>query len=329
LKFQGKDLSVKFYYFGLLVMLATSFLSFCADQCVQLPNTVALPTLMLEYTALASGRQDQKKPKVMCTRANTLFCLFDGLGDESHIPVQLCAENYYSIYKQSLGSVEERLSNTFAHLERHLIHHGPKNSGTAALLAKFSKGVLSVANVGDTRAILLRSTGVLSQILHTNDHVPTGNEKERLTRLGAWITASGHIANRDNPAGKTTMTRILGDAHLKQTMPEIIAIPEISSMQVQPNDVLLLLTQGLADPLDKVWRDKAASAPLLSSLLNGKLNAVDKANVVWQACARWTGTHGQRLSDNAAIQVVNVRSGKHEQTQDVPIGGLLLDDYFK
>lgn len=102
--------------------------------------------------------------------------------------------------------------------------------GTTALLAYRSEQFLYVANVGDSRAVLCRaSTAVPLSV----DHSPTLlREQRRLESLPGGYVIQGRVR------GSLTLTRALGDAQLR---PWISPIPDITRVQITPEDQFLLL----------------------------------------------------------------------------------------
>mmetsp|Transcript_20915 Transcript_20915/g.23263 ORF Transcript_20915/g.23263 Transcript_20915/m.23263 type:complete len:436 (-) Transcript_20915:183-1490(-) len=106
---------------------------------------------------------------------------------------------------------------------------------------------ITVSNVGDSRAILIRSNGDFVAL--TEDHKPElGLERDRIVKAGGMVQA-----NRVD--GQLAMSRAMGDWSYKDNpklRPEeqkVIATPDISHDTAYPNDCLLICCDGIVEQL--------------------------------------------------------------------------------
>lgn len=102
---------------------------------------------------------------------------------------------------------------------------------------------VTISNLGDSRALLIDSTGTLKFM--TYDHHPSrDSEIERITKAGGRV-----INNRVN--GQLAVSRAIGDFGYKgnSNLPFdeqfVIPVPEISHLEVSKGDILLLTCDGI------------------------------------------------------------------------------------
>ncbi|UYV75199.1 hypothetical protein LAZ67_12002863 [Cordylochernes scorpioides] len=120
-------------------------------------------------------------------------------------------------------------------------------SGTTALVCLFRDNFLYVANVGDSRGILVRKN---TWIPLTKDHKPY-DEKElcRIEQAGGWVSRDGRVL------GDLNLSRTLGDHRYKTNSalaPEdqvISAKPDIQVTSVTKGDILILACDGIWEVL--------------------------------------------------------------------------------
>jgi len=107
---------------------------------------------------------------------------------------------------------------------------------------------VTVANVGDSRAMLIRADGKLVSL--TTDHKPSVRSEAKRIQ-----TAGGFVQN-DRVDGDLAMSRAIGDfkykknADLGPLAQKVIALPTISHDVVYPGDRLLVVCDGIVERID-------------------------------------------------------------------------------
>mmetsp|Transcript_13770 Transcript_13770/g.36925 ORF Transcript_13770/g.36925 Transcript_13770/m.36925 type:complete len:267 (-) Transcript_13770:800-1600(-) len=154
-----------------------------------------------------------------------------------------------------------------AHLHRY-------RSGSTALTAVLrmpepgdgagSGGEITVAHVGDSRAVLCRSGKAVAL---TEDHKPEdAAERKRIEALGGFVSERGYCMRVQ---GVLAMSRALGNRLLK---PFVSATPSVSTTQLSAADEFVVLaTDGLYDVFDNqevVDLVRKADEPMAASLAN-------------------------------------------------------------
>ncbi|GET90622.1 phosphatase 2C, putative [Leishmania tarentolae] len=114
------------------------------------------------------------------------------------------------------------------------------STGTFCIIRKDLN--VTIANVGDSRILVCRG-GKL--IFATEDHKPyTPEETERIVACGGSV-----VGNRVD--GDLAVSRAFGDASFKvkgtrnYRMQKVIAVPDVSVVQCEPNDFLILACDGV------------------------------------------------------------------------------------
>jgi PPM family protein phosphatase len=150
---------------------------------------------------------------------------------------------------------------------------GDRPMGTTLVAALVRGKYATVANVGDSRAYLLRAKG-LTQI--TRDHTLVADEVAR----GALTPEQARRSPQRN-----VLTQALGSQPKLATR-----LPEIFELTLLPDDRLLLCSDGFADVLDNadmvaalLGRDAPASARLLVDLARERGAADNVSAVVAEA----------------------------------------------
>jgi serine/threonine protein phosphatase PrpC len=143
-----------------------------------------------------------------------------------------------------------------------------------------------VANVGDSRAMVIRADGTLT--LLSEDHKPDNpEEKDRIQKAG------GHVMD-NRVDGQLAMSRAMGDFPYKSN-PElaaheqkVISVPDIQRTSVQAGDMLLLCCDGIVEAMqnsqvaDFLHSKRASSmanpVSMLTSLFDASVTAGSKDN---------------------------------------------------
>ncbi|KAL1511486.1 hypothetical protein AB1Y20_006284 [Prymnesium parvum] len=184
-------------------------------------------------------------------RVGRLFALYDGHGGRD--AVDFVVTHLHQILEAKLCEIERvevdaevgnAFSTAFRKVDRMLAQTGCFLCGTTAVVCFVAVGaagtppVLHVANVGDSRALLISDGGV--QRL-TVDHLATDDlEALRVQREG------GKIIGR-RVGGTLALTRALGDHAVKGPGGGVIAEPHFATRRLSHTDRFLLLAS------DGVW----------------------------------------------------------------------------
>jgi protein phosphatase PTC2/3 len=191
-----------------------------------------------------------------------LFAVFDGHGGANcadflreHFPVLLSRSKYVDSHpEQALRETFEKCEEKF--LELCEAKGGGETSGSCAVVCLLVGEQVVVANLGDSRALMLGGGGVLEL---TRDHKPHEVvEKMRIIKHGGKIyrEQEGSLNKiklfrqmRVLP-GNLNVTRTIGDAEVKLRkyggLPGMISpVPDIASHEKQHFELLLLGSDGL------------------------------------------------------------------------------------
>jgi serine/threonine protein phosphatase PrpC len=104
-----------------------------------------------------------------------------------------------------------------------------------------------VGNLGDSRAILIKSDGKLHSL--TTDHKPENPEEDKR------IKAAGGFVHGNRVDGQLAMSRAIGDFKYKdnpEIAPEhqkVIAVPEFVEIDAKEGDLLLLYCDGIVEQM--------------------------------------------------------------------------------
>jgi len=116
----------------------------------------------------------------------------------------------------------------------------PIHAGATAIVAVITGRILTVANAGDSRAVLCRANGVTYPL--SFDHKPQQDrEMNRITRAGGFVNHFGRVN------GNLNLSRSIGDLKYKQVpgIPPphqmITAEPDIMQVALQPDDEFIIL----------------------------------------------------------------------------------------
>jgi len=145
---------------------------------------------------------------------------------------------------------EGALLSAFAKVEAELKRYYAKSNdpaGTCAVVALVRGGALWVANVGDSRALLVTISERLEvgvELLSTEQRATLQSERVRIEKSGGFI--------KDGRAmGNLIPSRTLGDFQIKSKNEEaVISTPEIQRHEIRAQDRFLVLgSDGLFDVL--------------------------------------------------------------------------------
>jgi serine/threonine protein phosphatase PrpC len=185
------------------------------------------------------------------------YGVFDGHGGEA------CAEYVASeLPKQLKQALAARLPAAAAVVNAHhavdvaWFRHADRDaSGTTAVsvLLESSSGRVLVANVGDSRALIVRGRRAIA--LTTDQDAENKDEKRRLKAVGGDVDEDGYIND------SVQVSRAVGDFDAKfpegedddgepqlQHSMAVVATPELRWDLLEPDDILVLCCDGVVEP---------------------------------------------------------------------------------
>ena len=282
-------------------------------------------------------------PHLAPDREDALFGVFDGHGGSA--VSKFCAEHFPSVLLAdaafSNGHVEEGLRRTYLELDEMLRKpsHLPKlrqyakasaggetsgphpalTTGCTAVVVHIHGNKLTVANSGDSRAVLCRDGKAVNL---TVDHkVTLDSEKSRISAAGGVV-----LDGREN--GNLNLTRAIGDLAYKSDeslKPEeqvITANPDVFLVELDPekDDFVILACDGIWEVMSSqevvdyvshgLGRIRGASSPMSAdSSSSSQVTTISDmiGNMIDVACSddvRKTEGHG---GDNLSCIVVDLR----------------------
>ena len=148
----------------------------------------------------------------------------------------------------------------------------------------FHDGILHVANLGDSRAVVVRGSDCIAL---THDHnVQSEQECERVRRDGGEIVRMGAI---DRVQGALSVTRAFGHP---EYAPYIAVTPDVTSVRVAADDRLLVLAS------DGLWA--VVGNDEILSITEGHTTPQDMANALALEALNRAST------DNVTVLVVDL-----------------------
>ena len=213
------------------------------------------------FCTLQGARKSQEDNFVMLRGPTDVWGVFDGHRGHS---ASTYAANSFTDFLQVQGpstDTGDELVQALRQLDFNMRSSGLCNqSGTTACVGQFAAGKLTVANLGDSRAVLVASDA--SVLLRTTDHnLLSTVEVERLEGCRANVEF-------DRLNGELNVTRSLGDYHLKKGTDDatwhMSNVADVYQCSPSAGDFVVLATDGLWD----VMTDQEVAefcAPLLLS----------------------------------------------------------------
>lgn len=151
---------------------------------------------------------------------------------------------------------------------------------------------LAIGNLGDSRSILVKSTG--EKVYVTKDHKPTQPiERARIER------AHGSVW-RKRVNGNLNLSRAIGDKVFKESedLPpeeqQVIALPDVNFIVAAPNDYLIICCDGLFE---------AMSNQDLVTLVHSKMQETTDLAIV---CSQVLMNAVERSGDNMTMMIVQL-----------------------
>jgi len=173
-----------------------------------------------------------------------LFGVFDGhRGEESvKFVVNFLPEEFKKLYQNSHDNIEQLFSQLFSNTDKSLFDASDplKESGTTACVCFIEnsdgKKTLTVANIGDTRAVLITSKG--AERLSFDHRGKDPLEEARVRENGGAII-------RERLSGRLAVTRAFGDFELKKE--GLICEPFVKKIEVETEGILIIGSDGFWD----------------------------------------------------------------------------------
>lgn len=138
-------------------------------------------------------------------------------------------------------SVLDRTLSDVDDAEYEAVLSGSKSSGSTACVAVISESSMTLANVGDSRAVMRRSEDAIQL---TRDHKPSEqDELSRIREAGGVVVRTEDGADRVN--GVLNMSRSLGDWSLR---PAVSPVPEVYKYDLKGTErYVIFATDGVWD----------------------------------------------------------------------------------
>uniref|UniRef100_A0A7S2VDV0 PPM-type phosphatase domain-containing protein n=1 Tax=Entomoneis paludosa TaxID=265537 RepID=A0A7S2VDV0_9STRA len=268
-------------------------------------------------TAAISAKINQDRGGITFPYANSnrtaLFAVYDGHGQGGELVSQFALHEIqqrlekHKAYKTDL---EKAMRETFLAVDEALKHEPiiePYFAGTTACVALFQDDKISLANAGDSRAVMARKRddGQWDGIDLTIDQNPDSPEEmERIVKLGGYVSpppGPGLSARVWLDAEQTqiglAMARSIGDHAVADV--GVIADPVVSTYEVTPQDDFMILAS------DGVWEflESHEAVQIVGDHLD-ELGATKACQALIEAAAsKWHEEEGEYRDDITAIVV--------------------------
>jgi len=258
------------------------------------------------------GRRPTMEDRIVVARHVTpahrlcwLFGVFDGHGG-THAS-EYIAKHWPRLLFSMLdiaGSecCDEKVQHALRASIRHcndLLHADLLRSGTMTLevgttlcaLLVIDGARLFSANVGDSRALAVRSNGALHSVL-THDHKPSrADERQRIRQLGGFVS---NVDGVDRVMGNLSVSRALGDFHL---VPFVSGEPAVSDAHsLHGVGALVVCCDGVTDVLSN---EKIARIAAQHAASGGPQRAAEAVRA---------HAYDNLSGDNLSVLVVNLAS---------------------
>lgn len=177
----------------------------------------------------------------------TLYGVFDGHHGSS--ASQYCVDRLGDLVSANLQkskTIHEGLVNAFREVDNEYCSEEKNVSGTTACVLLVDDQTITVANTGDSRAILVSEPEPkdFRSVALSNDHKPDRlDERERVAKAGGTVSHWGVW----RVEGILAMSRAIGDKTLKKF---VIPDPDTVTRELKPGDKFVVIgTDGVWDVL--------------------------------------------------------------------------------
>ena len=272
------------------------------------------------------------------------FCVFDGHGRcGHHVSQEALHALHFELERAPLDEqIGAALPAVFEAVQAHLrllaaqpeIQVDARSSGACAVVAVLRGRRLTVAGVGDCRAVLATTsvTGLAKAMDLSVDHkVDTPAERERIEATGAAVRTGVGTTDSDDyepprvyhELGRPwlgpglQMSRVLGDLDAEGC--GIIAKPDVVERTVQDDDRFLILAS------DGVWEfiDSAEAVQIVDQFYSAGKPAHEACKMlIVKAAVRWAQKEGPIRDDITAVVVyLSGTAASLESRSGTPRGG--------
>jgi len=211
-----------------------------------------------------------------------MYAVYDGHG--GYRAAQFCAEHMQGYLTKSKAfkarDLVKALQGAFRECEAEFIAIAGREGlrdGTTAVVTLVEADSMTVAHVGDSRAVLCRAGGETVHV--TLDHKPElAAERKRIEALGGFVSYIGCW----RAMGILAMSRAIGDLFLK---PYVSPEPDVQTVPIGPSDEFIVLaSDGLFDVFDneqviRLVRSAASPADAASLLTESAFAAGSLDNI--------------------------------------------------
>jgi len=190
------------------------------------------------------------KPETANEKKELVCAVFDGHGGSE--AVDYVQQNFSEQFAKHKGiEPHEALMQALQKIDHDLKAPQFQESGTTAIIAHIKNAQATIANVGDSRAILIRDNKV---IYETTDHsLDDPREIKKIKEAGGSIIYKNGGAYVGDIIfyGAINMSRTLGNWNIRKRPigRGITAKPDIHTEKMLQNDILVLASDGIWDVL--------------------------------------------------------------------------------
>lgn len=262
--------------------------------------------------ALQGMRPSMEDTHCRCNVQNlNLYAVFDGHGGDQ--VAKQAAHLLPLMFAAVPGDVRSRLQAAITAVDERLCKETSAHVGSTALAAVVDHQFVYIANVGDSRGVLLNNDGIR---FITRDHkADDATEAERIRAKG------GHVFYNQQAhrvMGGLAMTRALGD-HAFRSVGVTAEAETIRIDRLAGDDILILATDGLWD----VMSNEQAALLVRTCMRKASDKGATRSAALRITAAVLTRTAIERRGsrDNVTVMVVDVQLPK----QHFPMGASHLE----
>lgn len=165
-------------------------------------------------------------------------------------------------------------------------------AGSTLLLSLIQNGRFTIANIGDSSAMLLKQNGKMLKL--TDEQTPNrDDEYNRIVRNNGFVSMKNDVARVD---GSLAVSRAIGDIQYKQY---VISQPETYNYQIQPIDDLLILS---TDGLYLVFSEQEVASKISDYRRTGKYSLKEIAKMVTEECCT-----NYYCKDNITLIIIDLK----------------------